>query len=77
LHDFSFQTSRLFGDGAAVYFAMTMPTNMAGTKKSVPLATNGNDVNAGPGQKPPKPQPMPKVAAPKTSLASKSVRVGR
>ena len=53
-----------------------MPRSIVAKKISVPVDPKGTDVTAGPGQKPPSPQPMPKVAAPTIRRASKSVRVG-
>ena len=47
-----------------------MPLSMAGTKTSVPLASKGSEVIAGPGQKPESPQPTPKNAAPNTKRGS-------
>src|SRR5260221_159508 len=39
-------------------------------------APEASDVSAGPGQKPPSPQPAPKIAAPSISFASRSPRFG-
>ena len=41
-----------------------MPISIAGTKTSVPLASSGSEVTAGPGQNPDRPQPMPNSPAP-------------
>src|SRR5690606_17490414 len=52
------------------------PASIAGRKTSVPGARRGRAVQAGPGQKPPMPQPMPKRAAPVISGRSMRVFVG-
>ena len=59
LHWFACQLGCVCSSGVAANLAIIIPTSMAGTKISVPLAANGTDVKAGPGQKPPKPQPAP------------------
>src|SRR6056297_890147 len=57
--------------------ASHMPPSMKGTKISVPVAAIGSAVSAGPGQKPPRPQPVPNSTAPVSSRESRSVRFGR
>ena len=56
--------------------ANSIPTSIAGTNTSVPVASSGSDTMAGPGQKPDSPQPTPNRAAPMTSGASMAVFVG-
>src|SRR5271156_3142586 len=53
-----------------------IPTAIAATKISTAGAPEASEVSAGPGQKPPNPQPAPKIAAPKISFASRSLRLG-
>src|SRR5216683_1934653 len=54
-----------------------IPTNIAATKIRTAGAPEASEVSAGPGQKPPRPQPAPKIAAPRISFASRSPRLGR
>lgn len=53
-----------------------MPANIAATNISAAGAPLPSAVSAGPGQSPARPQPTPKIAAPKTSGTSRSCRVG-
>src|SRR5450631_4806037 len=56
--------------------ASSMPTAIAATKVMADDEPKPSAVNAGPGQKPARPQPRPKMAGPETIRRSSSCWVG-
>jgi hypothetical protein len=54
-----------------------MPSIIVITKRNVPLLPVRIDVIAGPGQNPPRPHPIPNIAAPTSSRKSRSLFVGK
>jgi len=54
-----------------------MPAIIPAEKITGDKLPDAREVRAGPGQKPARPQPKPKITAPPTRLRSMSVRIGR